>query len=30
VTQCHKDGDPLWFVTENGRLLVSTDAGSYR
>lgn len=34
LTSYRRDGTPVatpvWFVTENGRLLVSTDAGSYK
>ena len=34
LTSHRRDGTPVatpvWFVTENGRLLVSTDAGSYK
>lgn len=34
LTSYRRDGSPVatpvWFVTENGKLLVSTDAGSYK
>lgn len=34
LTSYRRDGTPVatpvWFVTENGRLLVSTDTGSYK